>query len=81
MKGRGCVNCQKSGYKGRLGIFELMVMNNKIRELAFQGAATTDIRRAAVATGMTVMFEDGIEKSLRGITTLDEVFRVSKKAE
>ena len=81
MKGRGCVNCQKSGYKGRLGIFELMVMNNKIRELAFQGAATTDIRRAAVATGMTVMFEDGIEKTLRGITTLDEVFRVSKKAE
>jgi type IV pilus assembly protein PilB len=81
MKGRGCVNCQKSGYKGRLGIFELMVMNNKIRELAFQGAATTDIRRAAVATGMTVMFEDGIDKSLRGITTLDEVFRVSKKAE
>ena len=81
MKGRGCVNCQKSGYKGRLGIFELMVMNNKIRELAFQGAATTDIRRAAVSTGMTVMFEDGIQKSLRGITTLDEVFRVSKKAE
>ena len=81
MKGRGCINCQKSGYKGRLGIFELMVMNNKIRELAFQGAATTDIRRAAVATGMTVMFEDGVAKALRGITTLDEVFRVSKKAE
>ena len=81
MKGRGCVNCQKSGYKGRLGIFELMVMNNKIRELAFQGAATTDIRRAAVSTGMTVMFEDGVAKALRGITTLDEVFRVSKKAE
>ena len=81
MKGRGCINCTKSGYKGRLGIFELMVMNNKIRELAFQGAATTDIRRAAVATGMTVMFEDGVQKALRGVTTLDEVFRVSKKAE
>jgi type IV pilus assembly protein PilB len=81
MKGRGCTNCQKSGYKGRLGIFELMVMNNKIRELAFQGAATTDIRRAAVSTGMTVMFEDGVQKALRGITTLDEVFRVSKKTE
>ena len=81
MKGRGCVNCSKSGYKGRLGIFELMVMNNKIRELAFQGAATTDIRRAAVSTGMTVMFEDGVQKALRGVTTLDEVFRVSKKAE
>jgi type IV pilus assembly protein PilB len=81
MKGRGCVNCQKSGYKGRLGIFELMVMNNKIRELAFQGAATQDIRRAAVASGMNVMFEDGVQKAMRGITSLEEVFRVSKKAE
>jgi type IV pilus assembly protein PilB len=81
MKGRGCVNCQKSGYKGRLGIFELMVMNNKIRELAFQGAATTDIRRAAVSTGMTVMYNDGVNKALRGVTSLEEVFRVSKKAE
>jgi len=81
MKGRGCSNCQKSGYKGRLGIFELMVMTNKIRELAFQGAATQEIRRAAVSQGMKVMFDDGINKALRGITTLDEVFRVSKKVE
>ncbi len=81
MKGRGCANCQKSGYKGRLGIFELMIMNNKIRELAFQGAATQEIRRAAVGQGIRVMFEDGVAKALRGITTLDEVFRVSKKAE
>jgi type IV pilus assembly protein PilB len=81
MKGRGCAHCQKSGYKGRLGIFELMVMNNKIRELAFQGAATQEIRRAAVSQGMRIMFDDGIAKSLRGITTLDEVFRVSKRTE
>ncbi|MCE2725978.1 MAG: GspE/PulE family protein [Planctomycetaceae bacterium] len=81
MKGRGCAHCQKSGYKGRLGIFELMVMTNKIRELAFQGAATQEIRRAAVGQGMRVMFEDGVAKALRGITTLDEVFRVSKKTE
>ena len=81
MKGRGCSHCQKKGYKGRLGIFELMVMNNKIRELAFQGAATQDIRRAAVSQGMKVMFDDGIQKALRGITTLDEVFRVAKKVE
>jgi type IV pilus assembly protein PilB len=81
MKGRGCANCQKSGYKGRLGIFELMVMSNKIRELAFQGAATQDIRRAAVSQGMRTMFEDGVQKVLRGVTTFDEVFRVSKRAE
>jgi len=81
MKGRGCSNCQKSGYKGRLGIFELMVMSNKIRELAFQGAATQDIRRAAVSQGMRTMFDDGVQKVLRGVTTFDEVFRVSKRAE
>ena len=81
MKGRGCSNCQRSGYKGRLGIFELMVMTNKIRELAFQGAATQEIRRAAISQGMHIMFDDGIAKALRGITTLDEVFRVSKRAE
>jgi type IV pilus assembly protein PilB len=81
MKGRGCSNCQKSGYKGRLGIFELMIMTNKIREMAFQGAATQELRRAAVSQGMRVMFDDGISKALRGITTLDEIFRVSKRTE
>jgi len=81
MKGRGCAKCQKRGYKGRMGIFELMVLNNKIRELAFQGAATQDIRRAAVAGGMRVMFEDGLDKVLSGTTTLDEVFRVAKQSE
>ena len=81
MKGRGCVKCQKRGYKGRMGIFELMVLNNKIRELAFQGAATQDIRRAAVDGGMRLMFDDGLEKVLQGQTTLDEVFRVAKRDE
>ena len=56
-------------------------MTNKIREMAFQGAATQEIRRAAVSQGMRIMFEDGIAKTLRGITTLDEVFRVSKRTE
>jgi hypothetical protein len=81
MKGRGCAHCQKSGYKGRLGIFELMVMSNKIRELTFQGAPTQELRRAAVSDGMSVMFHDGIAKVLRGITTLDEIFRVAKQVE
>jgi type IV pilus assembly protein PilB len=81
MKGRGCSHCQKSGYKGRLGIFELMVMTNKIREMAFQGAATQEIRRAAISQGMRIMFDDGIAKACNGITTLDEVFRVSKRTE
>jgi len=58
-----------------------MVMTSKIRELAFQGAPTQEIRRAAVGQGMHVMFDDGVQKALRGVTTLDEVFRVSKRTE
>jgi type IV pilus assembly protein PilB len=79
MKGVGCSHCNKSGYRGRLGIYELMTMTSKVRELAFQGADTQDIRRAAVKNGMTTLYDDGIYKVLQGITTLDEVFRVSKR--
>lgn len=81
MKGRGCGHCQKSGYRGRLGIFELMLMTAKIRELAFEGAATQTIRKAAIAQGMNTLYQDGILKVTRGITTIEEVFRVAKKTE
>lgn len=79
MKGRGCSHCGGGGYRGRLGVFELMVMNSKIRELTFQGASTQEIRKAAVAGGMTTLYDDAIRKVCEGITTIDEVFRVSKK--
>ena len=81
MKGKGCGHCSKSGYRGRLGIFELMMMTNKIRELAFAGASTQEIRRAAISQGMTALYHDGIRKVLNGTTTIEEVFRVSKKVE
>ncbi len=81
MRGRGCQNCNKTGYRGRLGIFELMLMTSKIRELAFQGAPTQTIRKAAISQGMSTLYSDGILKFTRGITTLDEVFRVSKRTE
>ena len=79
MKGKGCSYCSKTGYRGRLGVFELMLMTPRIRELAFQGASTQDIRRVAVAQGMHTLYQDGIRKVLKGITTLEEVFRVAKK--
>ncbi|TWT46811.1 GspE/PulE family protein [Botrimarina hoheduenensis] len=81
VKGRGCNNCGGGGYRGRLGIFELMTMNSRVRELAFQGASSLEIGREARKLGMTTLYEDGIQKVLNGITTLDEVFRVSKKME
>ncbi len=66
MKGKGCGNCGRSGYRGRIGIFELMMMTSKIRELAFQGASTQEIRKAAVKQGMTTLYDDGIRKVLHG---------------
>jgi type IV pilus assembly protein PilB len=81
MKGKGCAHCNKSGYRGRQGIFELMMMTAKVRELSFQGASTQEIRRMAVAQGMSTLYDDGIRKVLRGITTLEEVFRAAKKTE
>ncbi|MCO6047024.1 Flp pilus assembly complex ATPase component TadA [Aeoliella sp. ICT_H6.2] len=79
MKGRGCSHCGNSGYRGRLGVFELMTMNSRIRELTFQGASTQEIRKEAVSLGMTTLYDDAILKVCKGITTLDEVFRVAKK--
>jgi len=81
MKGRGCTHCQKSGYRGRIGIFEMMGMSSKVRQLAFEGASTQDIRRQAINDGMEILYYDGIHKVLKGVTTLDEVFRVAKKVE
>jgi type IV pilus assembly protein PilB len=81
MKGKGCGHCSKSGYRGRIGIFELMMMTTKIRELAFAGASTQDIRRAALSQGMTALYNDGIRKVLNGTTTIEEVFRVSKRSD
>ncbi|TWT99958.1 Type II/IV secretion system protein [Botrimarina colliarenosi] len=81
MRGRGCNNCGGSGYRGRLGVFELMTMNSRVRELTFQGASTQEIGKEARRLGMTTLYDDGIRKVCMGITTLDEVFRVTKKAE
>jgi len=80
-KGKGCSYCQKRGYRGRLGIFELMRMTATIRQMTFEGAPSVHIREAAVKEGMSTLYMDGIDKVLRGITTIDEVFRVSKQSE
>lgn len=73
MRGRGCANCHHTGYKGRLGIFELLRMNSMIRELTFKRAPNQEIRRQARIHGMRTLLEDGVQKALKGITTLEEV--------
>ena len=81
MKGRGCSSCQKTGYRGRIGIYELMLIDSKIRRMIFDGAATQVIREYAITAGMHTLFADGVIKVLEGITTFDEVFRVAKRTE
>ena len=75
-RGKGCDVCRGSGYKGRLGIYELMTMNNEIAELVVRRAPLADIKDAAKANGMKEMKEDGLAKILSGQTTPDEVRRV-----
>jgi len=78
MHGKGCDHCKGSGYRGRRGVFEMMVMNRQIRDLAFSKAPTAEVRKAAIANGMATLAVDGARKALQGITTPDEVLRVAK---
>jgi len=80
-RGKGCNACQGGGFRGRLGLFELMIMSSKIRELTFEEAPTEKVRRMAMAEGMKTIYRDGIDKVLRGVTTLEEVLRVAKRGE
>jgi type IV pilus assembly protein PilB len=76
-RGKGCKNCKQSGYFGRTGIFELLTINEKIKQLIAEKASTQVIREAAKKiTGMVSLREDGLRKVLKGITTLEEVDRV-----
>ncbi len=75
-RGRGCETCRQTGFKGRLGIYSLLRMNDEIAELVVRRAPLADIRDAAKANGMLELREDGLQKVLDGITTPDEVRRV-----
>jgi type IV pilus assembly protein PilB len=81
MKGKGCANCNKNGYRGRQGIFELMLVNAKIRELIFKNVSAVEIRKQAMTQGMKTLYVDGIHKVLRGVTTLEEIYRNAKRTE
>ncbi|MBI2844420.1 MAG: Flp pilus assembly complex ATPase component TadA [Armatimonadetes bacterium] len=75
-RGSGCETCRHTGYKGRIGIYEMLRMNDEIAELIVRRAPLADIREAAKANGMYELREDGLLKVLEGITTPDEVMRV-----
>ena len=73
MRPVGCDRCHGTGYLGRKGIFETMVMNNELREMAFEQRPLNELRKAARAFGMHTLMQDGLDKAAAGITSLDEV--------
>jgi len=77
-KGRGCRNCQNTGYRGRMGIFEMMVVTDDIRSLIIRNASPRDLREASASQGMTSLRDDGFRHLAEGRTTVEEVFRVTK---
>ncbi len=77
-QGQGCEQCSNTGYRGRIAIFELLTINDEIREMITEKASSRELRERAIQTGMRTLREDGLLKVQRGITTLDEVLRVTQ---
>jgi len=74
-KGKGCASCNNTGYKGRIGLYEVMEVNDDIRELILIGASSLELRKKAIEDGMITLRESGLHKIRAGLTTLEEVVR------
>jgi type IV pilus assembly protein PilB len=74
-RGRGCEVCNSTGYKGRVGLFELMVMNDDLRDMIMHNASRDDLRDAARSFGMVSLRDAGMRAAYDGLTTMDEVIR------
>jgi type IV pilus assembly protein PilB len=75
-RGRGCDHCRHTGYHGRSGIFELLMMNEQISDLIVKRAPLSEVKEAAILNGMKTLKQDGFAKVLEGSTTIEEVMRV-----
>jgi len=78
-KGKGCAVCRETGYTGRVGIFEVLVVTEKIKEMIMARIDAGQIKKQAVVEGMTTMMEDGLDKVEKGITTIEEVLRATRE--
>ena len=76
-KAKGCPECSNKGYSGRMGIYELMIVDEEIRRCVAQGQRCCAIMQVCVAKGMRTLRGDGMLKVLQGHTSLDEIFRVA----
>ena len=78
-RGKGCKQCGQSGYKGRIGIYEVLEVTEPLQELINRKATVQDIEKYANEQGMLTISEDGFVKAKNGITTIEEVIRVSQE--
>jgi len=78
-RGKGCEKCNETGYLGRVGIFELLVVDNDIRQMIAEKVSAQDIKNYAAGKGIRTLFEDGLRKAIQGVTSLQEVLRVTQK--
>jgi type IV pilus assembly protein PilB len=78
-RGKGCKQCNNTGYRGRIGIYEILEVTPHISELILQKATETEIKQAALEQNMITMVEDGFIKAKNGITTIEEILRVTKE--
>jgi type IV pilus assembly protein PilB len=76
-KGAGCRTCSNTGYKGRIAIYEVMPFVEGLKELVLQGASTTELKAEMIRQGFKTLRLSGIQKLVEGITTIEEVLRVS----
>lgn len=79
-RGKGCMQCRNSGYQGRVGVFELLVISDEIKTMVTSKASSAEVKKKALSCGMRVLYEDGIEKVRKGITTAQEVLRVTEES-
>jgi len=77
--GKGCKLCANTGYAGRIGVFEVLAVSEKIREMIMKRSDADEIRKQAEEEGMKTMIEDGIKKALSGLTTVEEVLRATRE--
>ncbi|MDO8885583.1 MAG: type IV-A pilus assembly ATPase PilB, partial [Candidatus Oleimmundimicrobium sp.] len=75
-RAKGCNKCNNTGYKGRIGLYELMLVSENIEKLAIERANTDEIMKVAISEGMTTLQEDGLEKAKKGLTSLEEIARI-----
>lgn len=78
-KSQGCPRCMKTGYTGRIGIYELLIVDDEIRHQVLKNTDSTQIKKLAVSKGMDTLRDDGAKKVLQGMTTIDEVLRVTQE--